>query len=287
MRHVITLSTIPPRFGSIGPALTALVAQTSRPEAIEVYIPKAYRRFPQWGGGLPSVPDGVRIVRTDEDLGPATKILPAARAYRGQNVELLYVDDDRIFAKDWAKTSLALRRDHPGVAICGVGFRIRLRYGYQFPDGPPPSAVTVLNPRSQPGFQLRQFLRWLLPGHRDGQVLRPYVRRIARSGFTDIAEGYGGVLVRPDFFDDHALRIPQLAWAVDDIWLSGMLTRRGIPIWADRALYKVHEIMGVSSHFPLYRAVIDGADRAQANRATIEYMRATYGIWGGKVVNED
>ena len=80
MRHVITLSTIPPRFAGIGPALRSLVAQRSRPEAVELYIPRSYRRFPDWGGGLPEVPEGVRIVRVDEDLGPATKILPAARA---------------------------------------------------------------------------------------------------------------------------------------------------------------------------------------------------------------
>ena len=38
MRHVITLSTIPPRFAGIGPALRSLVAQRSRPEAVELTI---------------------------------------------------------------------------------------------------------------------------------------------------------------------------------------------------------------------------------------------------------
>ena len=39
--------------------------------------------FVQPGGGLPEVPEGVRIVRVEEDLGPATKVLPAAQAWRG------------------------------------------------------------------------------------------------------------------------------------------------------------------------------------------------------------
>ena len=98
MRHVITLSTIPPRFSQIGPTLRSLVRQRARPEAVELYIPQSYRRFPQWGGALPEVPDGVTIIRVEEDLGPATKILPAAKAYRGQGVELIYGDDDRVFS---------------------------------------------------------------------------------------------------------------------------------------------------------------------------------------------
>ena len=104
MRYVISLSTIPPRFASVGPCLNALLRQTARPEAVELYIPHSYRRFPQWGGGLPEVPAGVTIVRVDEDLGPATKILPAARAWRGQDVELFFVNsrfsqfDQQLFA---------------------------------------------------------------------------------------------------------------------------------------------------------------------------------------------
>ena len=102
VRHIITLSTIPPRFAGIGGTLRSLVRQSSRPEAIELYVPAAYRRFPEWGGALPEVPPGVRIIRTPQDFGPATKILPAARAYRGQEVELLYADDDQCYQPGWA-----------------------------------------------------------------------------------------------------------------------------------------------------------------------------------------
>ena len=76
---------------------------------------------------MPDVPEGVTIVRVDEDLGPATKILPAAKARRGQDINLIYVDDDRVFGKTWVEQCLAQRRAHPGAAICGAGFSLKER----------------------------------------------------------------------------------------------------------------------------------------------------------------
>lgn len=281
MRHVITLSTIPPRFQQIGPTLASLVRQRSRPEAVELYIPRSYRRFPQWGGGLPDVPEGVKIVRVDEDLGPATKILPAARKWRGQAVELLYVDDDRSFSPDWVRRCLKVRRSRPDDAICGAGFDITERYGIPGFARPEPQALAVTDPSQQFGFQLRQLRNVIL--RRMGRAPRrkaPW-RRFERSGYVDIGEGFGGVMVRPEFFDDQAFVIPPILWTVDDIWLSGTLARRGIRIWADKTLYLTYEHLDPSFNHPLFKAVIDGANRDQADRACIDHMRQTYGIWGG------
>mgnify|MGYP001089353844 CR=1 FL=1 len=284
MRHVITLSTIPPRFARIGPTLRSLIRQQARPEAVELYVPRSYRRFPQWGGALPEVPEGVTIVRVDEDLGPATKVLPAARAYRGQGVALIYGDDDRVFSPGWTRTCLELRKDHPGTAICGAGFSIQERYGYRFAEYPLPRAVPGPDPRAQLGVHLRSLMAAApFPGRRQPR-LKAQVLRFSRSGYIDIAEGYGGVLVEPEFFDDASFTIPPVLWAVDDIWLSGTLARRGIPIWADRTLHRVSEVIDTSQHFPLHKAVIEGADRDAANRACIDHMRAHYGIWGGVAI---
>ena len=46
--------------------------------------------------------------------------------------------------------------------------------------------------------------------------------------------GVGGAVVRPEFFDDVAYDIPEEAWAVDDVWLSAQLARRGIAIYCPR-----------------------------------------------------
>lgn len=280
MRHVISLSTIPPRFDQLGPALTSLLRQASRPEAVELYIPRHYRRFPDWGGAPPEVPEGVRVVRVEEDLGPATKVLPAARAWRGQGVELIYVDDDRILDRQWTRRCLAQRRSHPDTAICGAGFGVVERYGFRGAESPVPQAVKAADPAAQFRYQFHRLaiqLRRQFGGtRRTGHALR-----FERSGYIDIAEGYGGVMVRPEFFDDAAFAIPPVLWTVDDVWLSGSMARRGIRIWADKSLYRVSEAKDVSLTAPLYKAVIEGANRRDADMACIDHMRRSYGIWGG------
>lgn len=281
MRHVITLSAIPPRFGSLGPTLRSLVRQRSRPEAIELHIPKTYRRFPDWGGGLPDVPDGVRIVRSDEDFGPATKILPAARAYRGQEVELLYVDDDHVYAPDWAKRSLALRKLHPEAVICAGARSVEMSGVRWKAPGPLPRAIFAPPYTLQLGFQIRLLLSKATGGRRAAEALFPSFRKVERSGYADIAEGYAGVGIRPDFLDDAAYAIPPVLWTVDDFWLSGHFARRGIPIWADKRLNRARAVLSASRAHALNREVIEGADREAANRACIDYMRRTYGLWGG------
>lgn len=285
MRHVISLSTIPPRFHQLGPTLASLLRQTSRPEAVELYVPRSYRRFPDWGGGLPEVPEGVRIVRVEEDLGPATKVLPAARAWRGQGVELLYADDDHHYAPGWAARFLAVRRQHPEAAVCAAATTLdRMGRPWSAPRSEPVAVIAPGFPE-QFGFHLRRLGRViggrLLPSRTAQPRLLAQFRKLDRSGHADIAEGYAGVALRPEFLDDAAFDIPPVVWSVDDVWLSGHLARRGIPIWADRRLNLARAVLPLSRVAPLYSAVIEGADRMAANRACIDHMRRAYGIWGG------
>ncbi len=281
MRHAITLSTIPPRFAAIGPTLRSLVAQTSRPEAVELYIPRTYRRFPQWGGSLPEVPEGVRIVRVDEDFGPATKILPAARAYRGQDIELLYVDDDVHFSSNWAARVLKLRRKLPNTALCATALSVE-RLGRSSPATTPlPRVVPAPGAHEQFGFHVRRLVSTIRRSDPALPRMMPWYRKIKQSGYTDIAEGFCGVALRPEYLDDAVFDVPPVLWAVDDIWISGHLTRRGIPIWADRSLECSHVFAELHIQHALHKTVIDGSDRAQANLACVDYMRDVYGIWGG------
>ncbi len=283
MRHVISLSTIPPRFADVGATLQSLVRQKSRPEAVELYIPRSYRRFPEWGGALPEVPEGVTIVRVEDDLGPATKILPAVRAYQGQDIDLLYVDDDNHYAPDWAARFLKVRRQRPNAVLCAVGLPIEKVGRPWRATAPLPRAVHAPGAVHQFGFHVRRLVAVLAPKpDQSAPKLRQWYRKIDRSGYVDIAEGFSGVALRPEFLDDAVYKIPPVLWAVDDIWISGHLARRGVPIWADKSLNRAREFADVYHSNALYKAVIDGADRAQANLACVDYMRATYGIWGGE-----
>ena len=280
MRHIISLTSIPPRFADLGLTLRSLVQQKSRPEAVELWIPHSYRRFPGWGGGLPAIPDGVTLRRVDMDYGPATKVLPALRARRGEPVEVVFGDDDRQFAPDWSEQFLMVRKEHPDAALCATGTTVVSMGGDWVAAGPLPRAVEAPSPHEQWGVQIRRLVAQAFAGPK-GPVLSPAAQTIARSGYLDIAEGYRGVMLRPEFLDDLVQDISPVLWAVDDVWISGHLTRRGVPIWADRRLNRARLIRAQSSAEPLYAATIEGADLGAANLACIRYMQQTYGIWGG------
>ena len=281
MRHIISLSTIPPRFAHIGPNLASLVGQKSRPEAVELYIPRSYRRFPQWGGALPQVPEGVTIVRVDEDLGPATKVLPAAKAYRGQHVELLYCDDDYFYAPDWAARFLAARKAHPEAAVCAAANTVASIGRGWSAAAPLPRAVLAPPHVEQIGFHLHRLLALTRKTDASRPRLGHMSRKLDRSGYADIALGFVGVALRPDFLDDAAYTIPPIIWTVDDVWISGHLSRRGIAIWADKGLNRARPVLGVGVRHGLFFSVIEGVDRQTADLACVDHMRATYGIWGG------
>ncbi|MFP5480665.1 MAG: glycosyltransferase family A protein [Alphaproteobacteria bacterium] len=283
MRHIISLTAIPPRFADLGLTLHSLLRQKSRPEAVELWIPHSYRRFPQWGGGLPDVPEGVTLRRVDVDYGPATKVLPALREWRGQAVEILFSDDDRYFSPDWSLRFLKVRRERPGVAICATGTTVARMGGGGAAYAPLPRALPAPPLEEQWGYQLRRLFGILL-NRPDRRRLALLTEGVGRSGHVDIAEGYRGIMIRPDFLDDAVYDIPPVLWTVDDVWISGHLARRGVAIWADRRLNRSQMIRAQSDAAPLYKSVIEGADREAANLACIDYMRRTYGIWGGVAI---
>lgn len=118
---VVSLSTIPPRFPFIGQTLQSLLAQSVRPDRIEVWIPRSYRRFPEHAFCVPDVPDGVTIEVIDEDLGPATKVLPCVRKYRGTDTRIVYVDDDRRYWNRFLETRLQAATKKPDMCIAAIG----------------------------------------------------------------------------------------------------------------------------------------------------------------------
>jgi len=274
---IVSLSSIPPRFDKLGPTLDCLLNQTAPVDRIILHIPETYRRFPDWDGTLPDVPSGVEIARVPADIGPATKILYAARAFRGQDVDLLLCDDDRRYKPHWAQAFLDARAEHPDAAIAIAGFEAD-RYGQsQMQNRPQPRAKTRSRAKDL-RFQAKMVREFLFP-----PVQRKYLREPTRvlfrhSGYVDCFEGFGGVLVKPDFFDDACFDIPDVVWAVDDVWLSGCLARKHVPIWALADQHDTqHTPAGV--YEALHKAEIEGADRDAANMDCIDYFRQTHGVW--------
>jgi hypothetical protein len=252
---IITLSSIPPRFGHLRPTLDSLLRQRLPAERIILYVPEFYRRFPEWDGCLPQVPEGVEIHRTDKDLGPATKVLPAVREFAGEDIDILFCDDDVEYDRDWTRRFAELRKAMPRACIAEAGKDI-----FDIKSRPPDRLPRMVRER-------RTFLHRLW--RKSGFI---------ESGYCDILHGVGGAIVRPDFFPDTAFEIPEILWTVDDVWLSGQLEAKGIPIWlnADAPRRRERRNRDIAA---LRKMVHEGRGRTAANRDGVEYLRKTWGIW--------
>ena len=274
---IVSLSSVPPRFHKLGPVLHSLAAQTAKIDRVHLYIPDSYRRFPDWDGSLPQVPDGVEIRRTPDDFGPATKVLCAARDYRGQDAEILFCDDDHIYAPSWAQRFIDIKHRFPGCVIA--------QGGWQAQDYAGGTGVRRRQPRARRrwrvtdlGFQGRYLWQDLRAGTRRHELTAPPRVVFRKSGYVDVFEGYAGVLVRPEMFDDAFYDIPPGLWGVDDVWLSGMFAVRDIPIWLQGGIPDPRQAES-ERHAPLALSVINGADRRSSNRDGVLYFRKTHGIW--------
>lgn len=247
------------------PTLQSLLNQRLPAREIRLNIPRQYRRFPDWDGRLPQVPAGVTIHRCEEDLGPATKILPTAREFRRKDVDILFCDDDRIYDPDWHGRFKKQARLRPNTCI--------VEAGETFPDIADSHRPTDRLPRSvrRRKGPLYRIFRISTLG-----LIKPGTYR--NSGYVDQISAWAGVLVRPDWFTDAAFDIPDILWTVDDPWLSGHLELNGIPIWLN-ARFGEPRWTDLGAVQALLDHVEAGHGRVEADLAAIDYFRSNWNIW--------
>ncbi|MEY2956521.1 MAG: hypothetical protein RL123_1249 [Pseudomonadota bacterium] len=276
---VISLSSIPSRFPALERVLPALLAQDIGDVAIELYLPRRYRRFPDHDGTLPRVPPGVEIVRVDEDLGPATKILHAVERHRSADTPILYCDDDVLYAPGWARGLIEAQRAHPFAAVAAAGMNLDA-LGLPLPPVAGPRAILQRRARDWRYLVARAVQIARHGGAARVPPERKAIRRLVRrTGRIDIAEGYGGVVVRPSFFDASFREIPPVLWAVDDVWISGNLARRGVPILAVADAAQLRFMAEHHAPDALHQVAIEGAARFEANRRCALWMQEHLGVW--------
>lgn len=264
--RIITLTSIPSRFASLLPTLQSLLAQ--KPDRLLLWIPYAYRRFPDWDGSLPVVPEGVTISRCDTDLGPATKILPSISAYKDQDVQILFCDDDCIVPPGWAYRLFAIQAERPH---CAVATYVR---GPYVPQQIPPKRRKAW----QVPIEYDILYRISRLGHRLFGLPVSYRRPFWISGYGEVMFGAGGVVVKPSFFDERAFDIPDICWPVDDIWLSAMLNLNKISIYCPRFAALPKSIRS-SSIDALIHASFEGMRRQELNQAASHYCKSVLGAW--------
>lgn len=265
-RVIVSLTAVPPRFPYLDEVLQSLLRQTVVPEEIILNIPRIYRRDAFNPYSPPAVPAGVEINLVDRDYGPATKVLPTIQKYQGEDVFIFFCDDDKVHDPDALGRFLGAALAHPDAAICGEASDVQENCAVEFRGSLLPRYV-----RRKKDFSYR--LKRIL------SLGRWKSRKASTSGYADVLEGWGGVMVRPHFFGSEVFDIPDPLWMVDDFWLSGHLTARGIPIWLSASGPRVRGNRNEVKKWALRTQVVSGMDRTALNEACVRYYQEHYGIW--------
>ncbi len=224
-RIIASLSTVPERIGNLGPTVRSLLRQTRPPDEIVLAIPEFSVReqrsyeVPEYVSRLPRV----RILHCRRDWGPATKFIPIVReelaAGRGDTL-IMVVDDDRVYPRDALETYLHYNKQLPDAALCFRGAAM---------------------PRS---------LDW-----RDARMIKASEFRQPEA--VAVITGCGSYLIQPRFFDESLWdysNAPNGAFYMDDIWISGWLSRKGVKryvvpasammrsVWRQRRTLSLHDV---------------------------------------------
>lgn len=202
-RVVITMTTIPPRVKYLGPIVASLLDQTVRVDEIALNIPFKSRKgqeyeLPDWFESVPLL----KVHRVPKDLGPGTKILPTLQR-EGDDTLIIAVDDDNIYGSKMVEQLVKEYYHHKGkCAITNYGMCLTKHdnhdFSYQFP-------------------------------YRYDRVLQAFGPRRE----VDFLQGCSGFLVNKTMFPDEVYHLedgPPEAVNVDDMWLSGWLHWRLVPI---------------------------------------------------------
>ncbi|MCY3674434.1 MAG: hypothetical protein OXG21_05650 [Rhodobacteraceae bacterium] len=199
-----------------------------------------------------------------------------AKEHWGTRTRIIYCDDDRLPERNWLKSFILASEKLPDKAIVSTGWQLT-RYGINTSNERLPRAIKlrVIENYEYLGGRINQKLKQLIfrkPYKKPSRINCKY------PGYIDIAAGYGGVSIKPEFFDENAFEIPPVVWTVDDVWLSGMLELKGIGIWQDNSIRVPINIsdIGIAG---LGGSVIEGHNRHAANKLAIKYFQDNYSIW--------
>jgi hypothetical protein len=201
MKRIISLTILPSRLSNAKATLDSLLDQDKAADEICVWLPKNAKRDEVLIKSIPQYlkQEPIRVEMVD-DVGPATKLIPALRKYWNEKETIIVTaDDDQIYPKGW--------------------FGGLVRYSEQYES-------------SCLGYRGRKFLR--LGGLRLSlSYKRAIVQLCHKMGSpkkVDIVTGVWGALYKVKFFDEEVfdLDLDTPMFFTDDIWFSGMMAKRGV-----------------------------------------------------------
>jgi len=201
-RIVATMTSLPERMEHVDAAINSILNQTIPVSEIVFSLPVVSRRtqepyvIPERILNHPRI----TILRTQQDYGPITKLLPTLeREWKNPDTLILCIDDDIIYPSSFVGDFLVAREKLGDVALTGVGYTI------------PPMMRDV-----------------------DRQKYKAKGASIKKPKQVDILMGAGGFMVQPKMFSEDILKtdkIPEEAFFADDLWISLNLAQNNIPCY--------------------------------------------------------
>jgi len=262
---IVSLTTIPSRVAFLAETIESLLSQTYRPCSIELNIPDVYRKRDLGSINLAKLPDSISVFKC-EDFGPATKLLPTLSRYRGQNVVIIYCDDDRIYEKNMIARLVNCHRDNPRTAVAEEVVEIKSRfYSHIY--------------KKDWGYRMRRVF--------SAGYWKPNRNNPSKG---QIVQGFGGVLVRPDFFPMKTFEVDDEFFMVDDIWFSAMLAKENVKVrFSERTTAEKSSPVIVNGQDlgrfsdSLVASVHHGLTRNDLDWRAIRLARERYGVWKNEV----
>lgn len=245
-RVIVSMSTVPDRIKNLRPTIRSLLRQTRPPDEIVIAVPdfsiREQKRYiiPKYLSQLPRV----RILRCGKDWGPATKFIGAIQhelAAGREDTLIMVVDDDRLYPRDALETYLYYSEQLPNAALCfrGAG----------------------------------------MPSNLDWDHARMiYAKDVREPRPVAVITGCGSYLVRPRFFDESLWdysEAPQVAFDIDDIWISACLSRRGVKRYVVPASAMMRSVLRQRWTVSLNKI----PDRQKLNNETIAFFRDTWDVF--------
>jgi len=263
MKNFLCLTTIPTRLEYLPIFLSAIKKQTVQPDKIILFVPKKYNKRKFEDIDIKKIPKEFCIERCI-DYGPATKILPGIEKFKGQDIRLIFCDDDRIYSSNWLERLIDFSNKHPNSCIAdevtSVDALLHLwRYGF-----------------TKKGFsyRIKRFFSLGIWKPKNFNNVKP-----------NIIHGFGGVVVKPFFFKNDTFDIPELAWPNDDIWLSAHLKKNGIEIIYtyrsknEKSLQIAKKGDSIYIDDELVNSIIDGKNKLEVNYQIFKYCIEKLKVW--------
>lgn len=195
-RIVVSLTSFPGRFARLHNCIKSLLAQTSKPDRLVLYLTQEEcSNVPIPATLQKLVRHGLEIRYTSKNYGSFNKFAHALSEFPDHVI--VTCDDDKLYPPNWLRGLIDGHQAHPGKIICWRSRQINL------------TGDELLTP----------YRGWPLTNHN-------------RPSFSLLPLGVGGVLYPPDCFTSEVLDTSlflDLCPTADDLWLKVMAARTGTP----------------------------------------------------------